>query len=103
MQHEVFDENDDQYSLIVGGKYDHYTLTNKKQEYESEFLLYDALKYIVDGKKSDNCIIPADGKEHIVEIDYNYLDENDIEQNGELEIDFYHFMLQTYGNENNIE
>ncbi len=75
-------------------RHDLYTLTNKKQDYQSEFLLYDALRYTIDGKKSDSCIIPPDGKEHIVEIDYSYLEENGIELCSELYIDIDCFVLR---------
>lgn len=79
---------------IDGTKRTSYTLTNKDKGYDSKFVLYDALKYTIDGKKSDVCVIPADGKEHIVEIDYSYLEENGIELDSELKIDLEQFMLR---------
>lgn len=82
------------YMDLVGRKGNSYTLTNTDQGYESEFLLYNALKYTVDGEKSDNCVIPTDGKEHIVEINYSYLEENDIELDGDLYIDGHCFVLR---------
>lgn len=83
------------YYMDIVGRYGHtYTLTNKDRGYESDYLLYDELKYSIDGKKSDSCVIPPDGKEHIVEIDYSYLKENDIELASELYIDSYYFLLR---------
>lgn len=75
-------------------KGDIYTLTNKEQDYQSDFLLYDALKFSVDGQENSSCVIPPDGKEHIVEIDYSYLNENDIDLNSELYIDGDCFVIR---------
>ena len=83
------------YYMDIAGRYGHtYILTNKDRGYDSDYFLYNALKYSIDGKKSDSCVIPPDGKEHIVEIDYSYLKENDIELVSELYIDSCCFLLR---------
>lgn len=73
----------------------HYVLTNKPDEYQpdSGCSCLDKLKYTIDGKKNDSCIIPPDGKFHRLEIDYNFLSDNDITLNGDLTIDGKVFII----------
>lgn len=84
------------YEDTVGHYHKIYTLTNKRQGCESDSLLYDALKFTIDGQENSSCIIPPDRKEHIVEIDYSYLNQNNIELNSDLYIDNDCFYLR-YG------
>lgn len=80
---------------------DYYTLVNKSYEFskssesEHSFILNDKLKITTDGLENDDCVIPSDGKEHIVEIDYSFFKTNDIIfQNHFLTVDWYTLWLE---------
>ncbi len=72
---------------------DTYIFTNKTFSSENPrvFVDYDALKLTIDGKETDKLIIPPDGKEHILEINYDYLKDNGIVSDTSVKIDKYKF------------
>ncbi len=77
-----------------------YSLVNKSNDFvkpgsdtEHSFVLYDKLIITIDGTAADDCVISPDGKEHIVEIDYSYFDDNSIEDQGSFTVDMESFIL----------
>lgn len=72
---------------------DYYVFTNKAFSSENPHTIvnYDALKLTIDGKETDNLIIPPDGKEHTLDIKYNYLKANGIDSDTSVKIDKYRF------------
>ena len=79
---------------------DYYSLVNRSYEYskssesEHSFILNDKLKITIDGLENDDCVIPSDGKEHIVEIDYSYFKTNNIIfQDHYITVDWYGLWL----------